>query len=948
MKKNYTLNLYQFLLVSFFLFSVSPSEATTKSNLSKSEFSQLSNELKEMDTAHFKVIYKQKDRPIAQYAAYYAELAYEKLSKDFVETYPKITLIINLEKMGRPVSSSASTFPYPQINISTKINLPEYGLNLKANWMFNLLVHELTHIFSFKPAHGIYKPARLIFGSVISPHSLLPKWFIEGIAVYSESYYNGKGEGRLNSPMTWATLRAIDFDQESIDRINEVSIPSWPYGNRPYLLGSFLINKAAKNDIQSINKWVQTYSRKTIPYLALAEPIEQKGSPKTWKQLYKEAIKEIKEKISQQKKYINNSGVLKRIQLVDGLISKVKLSPDGKYLAVVDTTETPFGNKLKIYASESWKELIKTIPLVSSSHINWLPDSQGIVFTNPNLFIYNIKNAKIDQLTPAKKQIQYPSISPNGKKAIYVIQKSGYSELKTIDLKTKEKETVFNTKIGQRISFPYFLNSKKIIFTITTQNRNEHISKLDLGKKNPISILKKYKDVSYLFLDKKTLYFISSLSGVPNLYTSDSPFTETFSLTNTTTGVTTGVYNSFLKKVYFTELTKKGTQSFQIPLKKRFQLPVIKPLIQVNNKKTNPSIPVPKDTDLQKWSEQKYNPWPYLIPRYWIPKLFFIGDFTLFSANTTMSDPAQKHIYSIDTSINNIVRKWDYLLSYTNLLKLPFIVSHKKFNQFLNGQRFYTRSTTINVTLPSQKFFPNFSAKLGWTYESKFADNLNNNRGIDPIVPGPFKSIKKSGPQVTISYTGAPNSALRKNFSLLYSQYLKSGQRIAYNKILLSTELSWKAFGQSVKLTVKKFESSFKKYIFELGERNFNFKGANLLTRGYRPITFSSTNFYSANLEVRTNPFAIYRGNDLIPFFIKNLSFRFFGDAFTFKGPYYIKDKRIIDKKLKFYYSIGTEVSLATTLFYHLPINIIFGIHAGLDKEAFGEISPILTFEFPF
>ena len=101
------------------------------------------------------------------------------------------------------------------------------------------------------------------------PNGILPRWYLEGLAVESESQFTDFG--RLKSPRTFAEYRAFVEDavlhKEDIARINETMIPSYPFGERPYILGSLLWEHMAQfGPPDVVDRLNQRYSRR-FPFI---------------------------------------------------------------------------------------------------------------------------------------------------------------------------------------------------------------------------------------------------------------------------------------------------------------------------------------------------------------------------------------------------------------------------------------------------------------------------------------------------------------------------------------------------------------------------------------------------------------------------------------------------------------------------------------------------------
>jgi len=200
---------------------------------------QPSIEWKTLNTDHFEVIYNAEQQELALLYADRLEKAYEILHKTF-STMPEKTIVVINDKTDL-TNGYATRVPYPHIMTYPVLPGPEDSLADTGDWYFELLSHEYTHVLNFEPATGIMKPLRYVFGSIVSPGLLLPRWWKEGLAVQMET--SSSNFGRLRSVYQDATLRALVKDNQlgifALPEINEV-LPTWPEGMRPYLFGSVM------------------------------------------------------------------------------------------------------------------------------------------------------------------------------------------------------------------------------------------------------------------------------------------------------------------------------------------------------------------------------------------------------------------------------------------------------------------------------------------------------------------------------------------------------------------------------------------------------------------------------------------------------------------------------------------------------------------------------------
>ena len=202
----------------------------------------------------------------------------------------------------------ANFLPYPHMVLFPVLPGDLSTINYFDNWARDLMIHEYTHILSFQPSNGFYTPLRWIFGTIVRPNAILPRWFLEGVAVQVESRYTAKG--RLKNPATMGVLRAMVKDgtlkNNSIDKINETSIPTYPFGRRPYLFGSLLWQEIMENSKPGIVERIHQRHSRRLPFL-LNTPIKDETG-RTYAQLLNDRYDKIIEKAERQMRYLESAG----------------------------------------------------------------------------------------------------------------------------------------------------------------------------------------------------------------------------------------------------------------------------------------------------------------------------------------------------------------------------------------------------------------------------------------------------------------------------------------------------------------------------------------------------------------------------------------------------------------------------------------------------------------
>ncbi len=254
---------------------------------------------------HFEVIFREEQKDLAKRYILAAEQAYELLMPIFKEG-PDNTIIFISDDTDA-ANGLASFLPYPMITVfpvlpSTLDSIEDYG-----DWPFEVIVHEYTHILNMYPAHGFYWPLKYIFGGLVRPNAVLPKWYLEGLAVTLESHLSD--HGRLRADETQATARALVLGDrlrsETLSRINEQELVTWPFGSRPYVFGGWWWNNVYTDyDPKLIEIWNQDFARR-LPFF-LNGPIKEQTS-KTAEELLTETAYKVDSVAKDQLKTLTDS-----------------------------------------------------------------------------------------------------------------------------------------------------------------------------------------------------------------------------------------------------------------------------------------------------------------------------------------------------------------------------------------------------------------------------------------------------------------------------------------------------------------------------------------------------------------------------------------------------------------------------------------------------------------
>ena len=915
-----------------------------------------------LDTPHFTIVFDSRHRLIAELYANYAEEAYQTLNSRFNGEAPKKTVIL-INDVSDQANGSAVGIPYPIITAFGVLPGPSEPVSDYGNWGRELLMHEFTHILNFEPANGVFSPLRYIFGNLVRPNMFLPRWYLEGLAVEEETEFSNNG--RLRSPNFTAELRALSLDglleKENISRINEVGIPYFPFGARPYLLGSILWDEIVhEKDPEIVGRLNGRYSRR-FPFFITAPILEETGHD--FQALLSESYRRIRIKSLEQKDEIEGGSKFQFKNFKGQLgfdSSSPAISPDQLKLLVVthnEETESLIELRERKSFDQSFSEIepVKVLDGTAITRVSWLGNSNEFVYEGidtydhfnrfSDLYIYNLETKKKQRLTHAQRARE-ATVSPDGHKICFVQLDTALTRLGCIQSDGSNFELLYSPELQIRISRPEFLSQDEIIFSERNSSGSEVLKIFNFKSLKIREVLTDFSPAHFAKQTSQGLFFESEKSGVANIYLASKDFKTAKPVSNVVTSCSTSELDSARDELLISVLSGKGQNiaSVDAPSWKNqpLVLPQIAPLIEDHWKKNSPPT-----VQFEKKIED-YSPWSYLYPRYWMPYFYLLPGGSYFSASTAAADPAGHHAYTLLASYDTLSSKPSIFAAYTNsTIATPLTFDLFDYYEYIYAIGYIRHSTTVNPYVTS--FIPglsnNFTFGGGWTYfQSAYTGaNLNANG------PGGFfnySNISKRGLQISPETGGTlylgynsylPNignvsyDEVKFRGSYFYSKNLPKHHALAgflnlyyaprLDHLLLGRTTSSAVFQQNV------LDSSF-------------------VLRGYPYGALIGRNLFSTNLEYRFPIREAYDGYDVKPIFFHKYYGAIFTDITTVDGAFYsVKNLSYnLASAGRYFVGSGLELKADTTMFYQIPITLTLGLYYGFDKDASLGFSPFFGF----
>lgn len=891
----------------------------------------LANEAwKTIKTEHFDVIFTAKQQDLGLYYANVAEKAYENLATVFINRTERVIIVVN---DTTDVSNGyASRIPYAHIMAySVPIGSHE-SLSEAGDWARELITHELTHILQFEPALGIYKYIRPIFGTIVAPNLLMPLWWKEGMAVEMETQFSPGGRSR--SHFQDASLRAFVMDkklfQYTISQANEV-LPSWPYGSRPYLFGSLFWESLVRDTkIESVNTLVSRQGQR-VPY-AIESPMRE-ITGRTYDEQYTKALMFVEENATQQLTKLKEQPLdtIETLKISGQSSYSPRWSEDLKILAYIEQVESKGYLSFKNESGETLN--LKKRPSEISG-LEFMPHAKKILYSKvddinskykiSDLHIYDLEAEKSERLT-TNQRAREASFSDDGKRIVFVSTDSGRTQIKILDIQSKEIKTLISSHFKERFQSPIFWSENDILFSKVSENGQQKIYKFAISEKKETTLPLNFEGIRFLRKKKNELYFTSYQNGVNNVYVTQDLTTAT-PVTHVPIGVWSFDVDPTNHKIWATNITSEGFAIAALELKKRPPLPVIE------NKRTKHYKFTDHKTPHKDYGSEDYTASSYLLPTYWLP---FVTTSTnsrgvYFQAQTSGHDPINEHEYSVLGSYDTDLQKGGFQGFYINsATSVPVQMAATVHNQALgtNENIVETKTGSLGILPDMFKLSKNLTFQTGVEYQQT---EINGSQ------------TQHWGPSATLQYVDydqnifqiSPQNGWGAYLKYVHWKNLKDSRD--YNKALVSLVgyySPWLPKHHTMMTRVSTL-MTFESVPARFGTSNDSqFLNSDVVIpqfvlRGYSPSQFYGRSIWNTNWEYRFPIATLEKGTGTYAYFLKRLSGAVVVDGLGVEGGSITEDnayqKRYLNES---FWSSGLEIKLETTIGYVLPMNFVLGAY---------------------
>lgn len=925
-------------------------------------------EWRTIHTDHFDIHYHSPLALVARRVGAVAERAHVTLREIFgFEPTPspgQTRIQIVLTDDSDSANGSATALPFDTIRLYAEPPEDLSTLGDYDDWLTTLVSHEHTHILHLDQASGLPAILNAILGKVYMPNHVLPRWMLEGIAVWQET--ERTSGGRLRSSM-WDMMLRADALEDRFWRIDQVSNEAdrWPHGDAAYLYGSEFIRFIAdRYGRESIARMARDYGDSILPYgiNRVAERATGYTFTELWVQFQEERLAHYRAMQAEVEAIGRVEGV--RITTHGESTRAPRFLRDGRLmymradnwsrarLMIVDPAtgaidgSGPGGDTFARLNAGGEGAVHPDGSYVMFSRVDWYRD----IYAYADLFRRDLASGDETRLTEGLRARE-PDISPDGRHVAFTTTRAGTTHLMVADTEDVAGTMRELAPHGQfeLVYTPRFSpDARSIVFSSWSRGGYRDIAIVDVESGRIDTLTHdRAQDTDPVFSpDGEVVYFSSDRTGIPNIYTCRLATGTTRQITNVVMGAYTPAVSPDGQTLVYLGYTSWGFDLFRLdgltPDGFR-EAPVYRD-----------TRPAGSDTDAYLIAESDaYDPLPTLYPRSYMLDLGQDAFGYQLGISTQGEDVVGQHSYALRLGFGLVRGNLQVDASYTyQRSPLAFSVAGFRYLNYAGGlqvggidrqwlQDQYGGSATLAYTFPRSFRFDAISLSYAGTYTAR-AEPWDYE--LDPNTPPP-----------QLPYLGY-YSILRLGW--IYSDVERYGYDISPSNgrtIAMGVALADPLIGSAYRLvtftwSAVQFIPLWEHHVLalrygggisggDLDQRGvFGLGGfpsvspisglyspntlSGVVLRGYPSNSLYGTQMHLAQAEYRFPIVRYNAGIATLPLYLNRMYASVFADyGNAFFGPFDLANFRL---------GVGAEVMIDFTLFYLISLTLRVGYARGL------------------
>ncbi len=449
----------------------------------------------------------------------------------------------------------------------------DFELRGTHNWLRNVITHEFTHMISLGAARKITRripafyvqsfsyedekrqdvlygyPNRII--SYPIPMTVVPPWWAEGVAQYQRPQLQyDLWDSHRDMLLRTATVENKLLTYSEMNSFGKNSIGSERVYNQGYSFSGYIAERFGIESLRAIAN-----NMRSLLQFSFDNAIK-KATGKSGAELYREWKKYLEEDYAQRLRDIQAQRVEGELLQAEGTGNFFpRWSPDGRFVAYLTNEGFDYLGQTVLVVREQATGKVKALKGGVHYSFAWSADGNQLVYSrksehNPShsalydLYLYDLHSKKEKRLTHGARA-QSPSISPDGKALVCVVNGDGTQNLARFDMESNVLKLLTEYKNQEQVFTPQWSpDGQKILFSLS-QARGRELYWLEVTSGETASLSLETTDNAprptdqrdaVFSADGKRIYFSWDRTGIFNIYALDLDSKQITPLTNVVGG----------------------------------------------------------------------------------------------------------------------------------------------------------------------------------------------------------------------------------------------------------------------------------------------------------------------------------------------------------------------------------------------------------------------------